>query len=82
MFSTERAISLTFPTSRTPLVAAADPSEMEAPPPIANFLRASDRSRSSLLRSSIRVAMRAGNSSSGVRNSAAAFFAIWMVSFA
>src|SRR6267378_2449376 len=72
MPSTARAISLTLPTSRTPLAPAADPLEACAPPPIASFLRASDRSRSSFLRSSIREAMRAGMSSSVVRSSVAA----------
>src|SRR3984893_7325852 len=76
---TERAISLTLPTSRTPPAPAADPLVV-APPPIASLLRASDRSRSSFLRSSISEAMRAGMSSSVVRNSTAAVLASAMAS--
>ena len=53
MPSTARAISLTLPTSRTPAASAAGP-DADTPPPIASFLRASDRSRSSFLRSSIK----------------------------
>src|SRR3981189_2787486 len=82
MFSTERVISLTFPISRTPVAFAADPLETEPPPPIASFLRASDRSRSSFFRSSIKDAMRAGMSSSVVRSSIAADLASAMVSLA
>ncbi len=52
------------------------------PPPIASFFRASDSSRSSFLRSSISEAIRAGMSSSVVRNSPAAVFASWMASLA
>ena len=70
MPSTARAISLTSPTSRTPTRRRAVASG--APPPIASFLRASDSSRSSFLRSSISAVMRAGMSSSVVRSSAAA----------
>src|SRR6202795_4593497 len=51
MPSTERANSFTSPTSRTPAAPAATPLAAEAPPPIASFLRASARSRSSFLRS-------------------------------
>ena len=77
MPSTERAISLTPPMSRTsPLPPPA------ALPPIASFLRASESSRSSFLRSSISAVMRAGTSSIEVRSSAAAVFASAMVSLA
>ena len=75
--STARAISLTPATSRMP---EADP-PAAAPPPIASFLRASDSSRSSFLRSSISAAMRAGTSSTVVRSSAAAALAserLWL----
>src|ERR1700761_7762343 len=77
--STARASSFAPPTSRTPL-SAAPPAD--APPPIASFLRASERSRSSFLRSSIKAAIRAGISSSVVRNSPAAVFASAIASLA
>ncbi len=70
MPSTARAISFTSPTTRTPSALSAF-----APPPMASFLRASDSSRSRRLRSSIRWASRAGNSSSGALSSADAAFA-------
>src|SRR6187399_282355 len=65
---TARASSLTPLTCRT---SAASPSAFP-PPPIASFFLASERSRSSFLRSSKSVPMRPGISSSGTLSSAAA----------
>ena len=72
---------MTFPTSRTPK-SAAELLDADAPPPSASFLRASDNSRSSFFRSSIREAMRVGTSSSEVRSSMAAVLANAIVSLA
>src|SRR5450759_4551868 len=52
------------------------PSRVPSPPPMASFLRASVRSRSSFLRSSSSKTMRAGMSSSGTLSSAAAALAV------
>src|SRR5262249_29978437 len=60
MPSTARAINFTLPTSRTPEAAVPFAAP---PPPMASFLRASDSSRSSFLRSSISAEIRTGTSS-------------------
>src|SRR5690242_5056716 len=60
--------------SFTPLICRISPASPSAfpPPPMANFFLASERSRSSFLRSSTSVPTRAGISSSGTLSSAAA----------
>src|SRR6476661_6033790 len=68
MPDTARASSLTPLTCRT---SAESPSAF-SPPPMASFFLASERSRSSFLRSSKSVPMRPGISSSGTLSSAAA----------